>query len=267
VEYLTDLLYLYAKEKREDIKQILLDHKEATQFEDLLFSHKYTTFCEYYYIFLMNLEQYESRYSCIKDNFTGKIRDYFLFDVVKKSKYEEKTINVFFNDCQDERYKNYVKLVFEIREKLLSSTDLLLLQSDLSQISLEDILSKYTGKFVYLDIWASWCAPCRKLMPKSHQLAELFKEDVVFIYLSIDENVKLWKKAAQYESLDENNSYLISEKSSFIKSHENIGKKGIPYYMIFDRKGKLIDERAMRPNDISFIEKMEKIIKNGKIKQ
>ena len=131
---------------------------------------------------------------------------------------------------------------------------------DLSQISLEDMLSKYKGKFVYVDIWASWCAPCRKLLPLSHKWQEQFKDDIVFIYISIDENSRLWMNAVDKENLDKNNCYLISERSNFIKEHRIIGDRGIPYYMIFDRNGKLIVDNAMRPDDPYFIEKINEIL-------
>jgi thiol-disulfide isomerase/thioredoxin len=257
VKYLNDLLYLYAKEKREDIKQILLNHKSAIQFENLLFSQEYKDFCSSYSFFL-NSESNHTAYLRTTNTFNGKIRDYFLFDLIKKSKNKE-VINTFLKDCQDEEYCNYMRKELDVKEKFLSSKDLLM-QVDLIQLSLEDVLSRYKGKIVYVDIWASWCGPCRKLLPKSHQLKEHFKEDVAFIYLSIDENVGQWKSAVQNERLDEKDSYLISEKSNFIKEHEIMGKKGIPYYFIFDRTGKLIKDDAMRPNNKNFVEKMNEII-------
>jgi thiol-disulfide isomerase/thioredoxin len=253
VEYLNDLLYLYEQEKGKKIEHILLRDKEYTQYDDLFFSRAYRNFCSSYDS-LLNSDSNLTDYACIKNDFSGKIRDYFLFNLIKKNKNEE-SLKTFFNDCQDEEYQNYLRRELNVKEKLLSSKDLLI-QADLSQISLEDMLSKYKGKVVYVDIWASWCRPCRKLLPKSHQLKEQFKEDVAFVYLSVDENVGQWENAVRNEHLDENNSYLISEKSSFIKEHEIIGKKGIPYYFIFDRTGKLIVDDAMRPDNRDFIEKM-----------
>jgi thiol-disulfide isomerase/thioredoxin len=254
VEYLTNLLYLYSHEKREDVRQILLNHKEYIQDEDLLFSQKYKGFCmSYAYGFLLNLDS--NSYLQIKDNFNGKIRDYFLFDLIKMSKKEE-VLNTFLSDCRDEDYKNYINWKLKVRRKFSFAKDSLF-QSDLVPISLEEILFKYKGKIIYVDIWASWCGPCRALMPKSHKLKEQFKEDVAFIYLSIDENAELWRKTARNEGIDEQNSYLISEESSFIKEHKVVA---IPRYMIFDRNGELIVDDAMRPNNKNFVEEMNEII-------
>jgi thiol-disulfide isomerase/thioredoxin len=255
ISYLNDLLYLYTTEENEEIKQILLNHKTCTQFDDLLFSLEYMKFLKNYNEFVKTKAD-NDKYLRIKNNFSGNCRDYLLFDLVKESNNKE-LLNDFFNDCQNEAYKNYKMIEIQAKEKIIST----FIRSDFSEISFEDILSKYKGRIIYVDFWASWCGPCRKLMPKSHQLEERFEKDVAFVYFSIDKSVSNWKTAARTERIDENNSFLISEESNFIKGLELINNRGIPYYMIFNRKGELIDDDAMRPDDIDFVEKMNEIIK------
>ncbi|GHT08377.1 hypothetical protein FACS189432_05320 [Bacteroidia bacterium] len=83
-----------------------------------------------------------------------------------------------------------------------------------------------------------------------------------FFIFAVDKSVNNWKTAVKSEHIAENNSFLISEDSRFIKDLKIIGNK-IPYYMIYDRKGQLIDDDAMRPDDKSFVEKMNEIIKSN----
>lgn len=55
--------------------------------------------------------------------------------------------------------------------------------------------AKYRGKYVFIDLWASWCIPCIKEIPHLKQLEkDLQNKDVVFLSISIDTNVAAWKK-------------------------------------------------------------------------
>ena len=53
--------------------------------------------------------------------------------------------------------------------------------------------SKYRGKYVFVDLWASWCIPCIKEIPHLKQLEkDLQNKDVVFLSISTDTNVAAW---------------------------------------------------------------------------
>ena len=57
------------------------------------------------------------------------------------------------------------------------------------------ILSDNTGKIIYLDCWATWCAPCIKAMPDSKKLMTKFEgKDVAFVYVCIESEEDLWKR-------------------------------------------------------------------------
>lgn len=53
-------------------------------------------------------------------------------------------------------------------------------------------LSDYRGKIVFLNIWATWCPPCREEMPSMQKLHERFMgEDFAMLTISIDEDTSL----------------------------------------------------------------------------
>lgn len=56
-------------------------------------------------------------------------------------------------------------------------------------------LNSFSGKVIYIDLWATWCGPCIEEFPYLNELKEKYKnQNIAFITLSIDENQILWRK-------------------------------------------------------------------------
>ncbi|TDB57956.1 TlpA family protein disulfide reductase [Arundinibacter roseus] len=129
----------------------------------------------------------------------------------------------------------------------LETASVILSDAKGTKLTLEDLKKQHLGKVLYIDFWASWCAPCREALPKSAELREALKyKDVVFVYLSIDSNVKNWKKASIVEQLDryEQNYLVINpQNAEFMKSTK---LNEIPRYMIFGKTGRLLYSNAPR---------------------
>ena len=66
---------------------------------------------------------------------------------------------------------------------------------------IDKIIEPYRGKIVYLDIWGTWCAPCKRKLSESHKLkAELKDYDIVYLYLANRSPEKSWKNViAEYD--------------------------------------------------------------------
>ncbi len=122
-------------------------------------------------------------------------------------------------------------------------------------------LSDFNGKVVYIDFWASWCGPCRKNMPFSKQLhAQLTdkqKKKIVFLYISIDEDLAAWKKGINDLGIEGVN--VISPGNWKSPACEYFQISGIPRYMIMDKKGEIVDFNAARPSDNAVLTKLLKL--------
>ena len=114
--------------------------------------------------------------------------------------------------------------------------------------SFKEILETNKGKVIYVDYWASWCAPCRAAMPASHELRQKYKnKDIVFVYLALNDTEKLWKDAMEKDGLlGYNDSYLITNPKNS-KMLNDLHIQAIPRYMIYDKSGKLVHKNASGP--------------------
>ncbi len=111
-------------------------------------------------------------------------------------------------------------------------------------------LDDFKGKVIYLDVWASWCGPCRAEFPFSRQLHERLtkkqKEQVVFLYLSIDDTEAAWKKALNTLQLPGEQGW--SKGGWLSRTAKYFDIKSIPRYILINKTGQVADSDAKRPS-------------------
>lgn len=110
-------------------------------------------------------------------------------------------------------------------------------------------LSDFQGKVVYLDIWASWCAPCLGEMNKAKKIKEHFKgrEDIVFLYISIDKDETRWKDMVKKKEIK--GVHLISKEGEEEAILQKYNVPAIPKFALIDKNGNLADGNAKWPSD------------------
>jgi len=114
--------------------------------------------------------------------------------------------------------------------------------------SLDDVLDKYKGKVIYLDFWASWCGPCRNEMPHSQELKkELEGKNVVFVYISVDQNAAKWKNMIdQLHISGDNYRANVTVRNNLVKE---FNLQYIPRYVLINKTGEVVNQNARRPSD------------------
>lgn len=124
-----------------------------------------------------------------------------------------------------------------------------LLNTNKEKLILKNLLkSRYNDKIVYVDFWASWCLPCRMAMRNSKKLhLDYENKNIVFVYISIDNNFEDWESASKIENLPKNDNFIALNypNSSFFKS---IQLKMIPRYIIYNKSGEIVHNNAPSPD-------------------
>lgn len=124
-------------------------------------------------------------------------------------------------------------------------------------------LSELKGKYVYMDIWATWCGPCIKEIPALKRVEKQFEgKNIQFISISVDEGrgykgnaaeaYKGWKKMVAEKELG--GMQLMTDNgfnSDFIKSYKI---NGIPRFILIDPEGNIVSADAPRPSDPQLVE-------------
>jgi thiol-disulfide isomerase/thioredoxin len=114
----------------------------------------------------------------------------------------------------------------------------------------EKIIAPYKGKVIYLDVWGTWCTPCKKEMKNVPALKETLKGiDVVFLYLcngSSDESLK--NNIKQFGLTGKNVVHYNLPASQQAALEKYIGLEGYPTYKLIDRNGRIMPGRCPRPS-------------------
>lgn len=124
---------------------------------------------------------------------------------------------------------------------LKSSEDL----ADLSEgeALLKKILEPYKGKFVLLDIWGTWCSPCKEALSHSTEEYTRLKDyDIEFLYLANNSPQESWENVIkEYNVSGDNVAHynLPEEQQNAIERHLKV--TSFPTYKLFDREGNLLD--------------------------
>ena len=122
--------------------------------------------------------------------------------------------------------------------------------------SFKEVIGEYKGKKVFIDIWASWCADCIKVMPIIKRLQREFPK-VVFLFLSVDKKSSAWKKGIQRFQMKGAHYNLPKgmQNGAFV---DFVHLSWIPRYMVIDETGAISLFKATNSSDKSIVSALKK---------
>lgn len=113
---------------------------------------------------------------------------------------------------------------YEVNNDNFLSTDW-----NLKHINEEEIWISETEKPIFINIWATWCGPCRSEMPSINKLYNKYKNDVDFILVSPNESIELLKEFA------ENHDYQLPFYSALSYTPSQLQTNSYPTTIIIDK--------------------------------
>jgi len=110
-------------------------------------------------------------------------------------------------------------------------------------------LSDFRGRYVVIDVWATWCVPCKTESPNFERIAEQYtRPEVAFISISVDESNWKWEFEAREKSALVLQA-IANDKNALGKSY---GLEFIPRFMLIGPDGKIINAQMPYPSHPSF---------------
>jgi len=99
-------------------------------------------------------------------------------------------------------------------------------------------LDQLKGKVVFLNIWATWCGPCREEMPSMETLYDELKANKDFVMLAVSQDTKGRSVVAPYIAQYGYNFTILLDPQN--KVGESYDVSGVPETFIIDRKGQIV---------------------------
>lgn len=202
----------------------------------------------------------------INEAYRGKVKDFYLYKAINSSisqsssieklNSSKKNAESYYNSLKNEAYKIDLTEAFSEKEK-----QLMLLQIGkpaprftlLSQTGKAYNLTDFRGKVIYLDLWASWCSPCRAEIPNFRRLYSKYKDNdnIAFIGIAVFDGEKEWRKALEQDKPDWLQLY---DKDGIVS--KNYVANAIPKYILIDKTGNVANFDAPGPDKVEEIEKL-----------
>ncbi len=209
-----------------------------------------------------SLESIESFLDYVNNNTVNKeLRDWYKACYVREliehsgpwRKYQDKfSVSVLKDILQKEKSNMFYDDLREISEPyLLTRNGEMAYDFEAEQINGEKIkLSDFKGSIVFIDVWTTWCGPCKKQRPEVMALAGKYKDnpEVKVLMISVDNSKKAWDDYIRKQPGDFGTE-LYAEGGFQGDFGYNYNIHYVPRYMVIDKDGTIINSHLEKASE------------------
>ncbi|WP_172279818.1 thioredoxin-like domain-containing protein [Chryseobacterium sp. LAM-KRS1] len=120
-------------------------------------------------------------------------------------------------------------------------------------------LSQYRGKYVIIDLWATWCGPCKQIRPifDMRSIKYQYYSNIQFISISLDQDKSKWLNYLKTKP-SKVPQYWLADAQEFMSRYKI---QTIPRFIIIDPDGKVFNMNSPFPDEDNFVEILDKLKK------
>ena len=207
----------------------------------------------------------------------NKLEELKQADIARIDKYIlDQQVKATMKNGKDIQYAKMLDMIMKNKEKIATSKK----ERDLKNVELNKMngtvspifnyqnykgsktkLESFKGKYVYIDVWATWCGPCMREVPFLQSVEEKYQgKNIAFVSISIDkqEDFKKWETVVKEKNMGGVQLFADNDwNSDFAKSY---GITSIPRFILIDPSGKIIKAVAERPSDPELLKVLEELL-------
>lgn len=124
--------------------------------------------------------------------------------------------------------------------------------------SFDECMNHFKGKKVFVDIWATWCLPCRAAFKYKDELKKVLQSkgyEMLYISIDVDRYGNKWHEVIKYYNLE---GFHVKASEKLTSDIQRLFGDTVPRYLIIDNEGKIINSNAKSPSLIKELNKQLK---------
>ena len=166
----------------------------------------------------------------------------------------------FLEDCSNHQYDQLLRYVYNEAVGLRTGSpapDFTLTDIDGREVSLSD----FKGKVVYIDFWATWCAPCIRYMHHGKKLRTHYAdENIVFLYVCLDKEADKWERYVKLNGLTGVHVAATTGNAYHSQVARLYKVSNLPTYYLIDQAGNVAENPAASPGSSAVRAQIDRLL-------